>query len=87
MVGPGDEVPGGASNRDGALVVQAKASAGDSTPARIAQLAKDAQSRKPKAQRWVDKFGEAYSKVRRADEEKGWEWIAQGDGGRDVAAP
>ena len=35
-VGPGDEVPAGAHNADGLLVVRATRSAADSTPARIA---------------------------------------------------
>jgi len=62
-VEPGSKVPGGALNRDGALVVEALASARDSTPARIAMLAREAQARRPRAQRWVDEFGERYSKV------------------------
>ena len=39
----GDEVPAGAMNHDGVLVIKTSASASQSTPARIASLTRQAQ--------------------------------------------
>ncbi|KAK9811372.1 hypothetical protein WJX72_002746 [[Myrmecia] bisecta] len=58
----GDEVPAGALNHDGVLVVRALRRSADSTPARIAKLTSDAQAMRPELRRWLDDFGEAYSK-------------------------
>ena len=44
--GVGDELPAGARNHDGALVLRALRPAADSTPARIARLTLDAQVRR-----------------------------------------
>ena len=41
--GQGDELPAGARNHDGALIVRALCASQDSTPARIARLTLDAQ--------------------------------------------
>lgn len=60
---PGDEVPAGALNRDGILVVRAARRAEDSTPARIAALALGAQAERPQLRTWLDGFGAAYSKA------------------------
>ncbi len=40
---PGDELPAGAINLDGSLVMKATQAAEDSTPARMARLATEAQ--------------------------------------------
>ena len=59
----GDEVPAGAVNSDGALVVKTLRSAEDSTPARIARLTEAAQNRRPAVSRLLDTFGDRYSKA------------------------
>ncbi|XP_019182957.1 PREDICTED: probable cadmium/zinc-transporting ATPase HMA1, chloroplastic [Ipomoea nil] len=59
----GDSMPGGARNLDGMLIVKAKKTWKESTLSRIVQLTEEAQLSKPKLQRWLDKFGEQYSKV------------------------
>ena len=59
----GDEVPAGAVNNDGALVVRSLRSAEDSTPARIARLTEAAQNRRPTVSRLLDTFGDRYSKA------------------------
>ena len=59
----GDEVPAGAVNSDGALVVRTTRSSEDSTPARIARLTEAAQKRQPAVSRWLDTFGDRYSKA------------------------
>ena len=58
----GDEVPAGAVNSDGALVVKTLRSAEDSTPARIARLTEAAQNRRPAVSRLLDTLGDRYSK-------------------------
>ena len=60
---PGDIVPAGSLCHDGALCVQTTRSSEDSTPARIAQLARDAQAKRPKLRTFLDIFGETYSKL------------------------
>ena len=59
----GDEVPAGAVNSDGALVVRTTRSSEDSTPARIARLTEAAQKRQPAVSRLLDTFGDRYSKA------------------------
>ncbi|VFQ70343.1 unnamed protein product [Cuscuta campestris] len=59
----GDSIPGGARNVDGMLIVRAKKTWKESTLNRIVQLTEEAQLSKPKLQRWLDNFGEQYSKV------------------------
>ncbi|KAF5752867.1 cadmium/zinc-transporting ATPase HMA1 chloroplastic [Tripterygium wilfordii] len=59
----GDRVPGGARNLDGRIIVKAKKTWKESTLSRIVQLTEEAQMNKPKLQRWLDEFGEHYSKV------------------------
>eukprot|EP00854_Cymbomonas_tetramitiformis_P009192 gene9192-10893_t len=59
----GDEVPAGAQNQDGVLVVRTTCSYDDSTPARIARLTADAQKSRPRMQSLLDKFGDTYSRV------------------------
>ncbi|XP_028764106.1 probable cadmium/zinc-transporting ATPase HMA1, chloroplastic isoform X2 [Neltuma alba] len=46
--GVGDRVPGGARNLDGRIIIR---------------LTEEAQLNRPKLQRWLDEFGEQYSKV------------------------
>jgi cation transport ATPase len=59
----GDRVPGGARNLDGRMIVKATKAWNDSTLNKIVQLTEEAHSNKPKLQRWLDEFGENYSKV------------------------
>lgn len=59
----GDDIPAGSLCHDGVLVVRTTRVASDSTPARIAQLARDAQARRPRLRTWLDSFGEIYSKA------------------------
>lgn len=59
----GDSIPGGARNVDGMMIVKAKKTWKESMLSRIVQLTEEAQLSKPKLQRWLDKFGDLYSKV------------------------
>ncbi|XP_010437243.1 PREDICTED: probable cadmium/zinc-transporting ATPase HMA1, chloroplastic [Camelina sativa] len=59
----GDRVPGGTRNLDGRMIVKATKAWNDSTLYKIVQLTEEAHSNKPKLQRWLDEFGENYSKV------------------------
>uniref|UniRef100_A0A2C9UVI2 P-type ATPase A domain-containing protein n=1 Tax=Manihot esculenta TaxID=3983 RepID=A0A2C9UVI2_MANES len=59
----GDRIPGGARNLDGRMIVKATKMWKESTLNRIVQLTEEAQLNKPKLQRWLDEFGEHYSKV------------------------
>ncbi|KAF7828680.1 putative cadmium/zinc-transporting ATPase HMA1, chloroplastic [Senna tora] len=59
----GDRVPGGARNLDGRIIIKATKTWKESTLSRIVQLTEEAQLNKPKLQRWLDEFGEQYSKV------------------------
>ncbi|KAK7386400.1 hypothetical protein VNO78_26610 [Psophocarpus tetragonolobus] len=59
----GDRIPGGARNIDGRIIVKVTKTWEESTLSRIVQLTEEAQSNKPKLQRWLDEFGERYSKV------------------------
>ncbi|GAB2231750.1 hypothetical protein Drorol1_Dr00010762 [Drosera rotundifolia] len=59
----GDNIPGGARNLDGMLIVKATKSWKESTLSRIVQLTEEAQQNKPRLQRWLDEFGDRYSKV------------------------
>ncbi|KAF8088831.1 hypothetical protein N665_0529s0027 [Sinapis alba] len=59
----GDRVPGGARNLDGRIIVKATKAWNESTLNKILQLTEEANSNKPKIQRWLDEFGEVYSKV------------------------
>ncbi|XP_026455941.1 probable cadmium/zinc-transporting ATPase HMA1, chloroplastic [Papaver somniferum] len=59
----GDRIPGGARNLDGMMIVKATKTWNESTLNRIVQLTEEAQLNKPKLQRWLDEFGDRYSKV------------------------
>ncbi|KAF6176212.1 hypothetical protein GIB67_023503 [Kingdonia uniflora] len=59
----GDGIPGGARNLDGMMIVKATKTWNDSTVNRIVKLTEEAHLNKPKLQRWLDEFGEHYSKV------------------------
>ncbi|XVF61254.1 hypothetical protein PTKIN_Ptkin08bG0115500 [Pterospermum kingtungense] len=59
----GDRIPGGARNLDGRMIVKVTKTWKESTLSRIVQLTEEAQLNKPKLQRWLDEFGERYSKV------------------------
>ena len=56
-----DEVPAGATNADGVLVIKATRRLTDSTPARIARLTAAAQQRRPRVQRLLDTLSDKYS--------------------------
>jgi heavy metal translocating P-type ATPase len=60
---PGEDIPAGALCHDGILAIKALRTAEDSTPARIARLARDAQAQRPQLRTWLDHFGEIYSKL------------------------
>ncbi|KAF4373211.1 hypothetical protein G4B88_007224 [Cannabis sativa] len=59
----GDSIPGGATNLDARIIVKATKAWNDSTLNKIVQLTEEARLNKPKLQRWLDQFGEQYSKV------------------------
>ncbi|CAA6670584.1 unnamed protein product [Spirodela intermedia] len=59
----GDRIPGGARNLEGMMVVKATKAWKDSTLNKIMQLTEEGQLNKPRLQRWLDEFGERYSKV------------------------
>ncbi|XP_051126787.1 probable cadmium/zinc-transporting ATPase HMA1, chloroplastic [Andrographis paniculata] len=59
----GDAIPGGARNLDGMMIVKAKKAWKDSMLNRIVRLTEEAQKSKPRLQRWLDEFGEQYSKA------------------------
>ncbi|XP_022843734.1 probable cadmium/zinc-transporting ATPase HMA1, chloroplastic [Olea europaea var. sylvestris] len=59
----GENIPGGARNVDGMMIVKATKTWKESMLSRIVQLTVEAQSSKPRLQRWLDKFGEHYSKA------------------------
>ncbi|CAL9779112.1 unnamed protein product [Musa acuminata subsp. burmannicoides] len=61
--GVGDAIPGGARNLEGMMVVKVTKSWEDSTLNKIVELTKEGQLNKPKLERWLDEFGEYYSKV------------------------
>ncbi|PKA48858.1 putative cadmium/zinc-transporting ATPase HMA1, chloroplastic [Apostasia shenzhenica] len=59
----GDAIPGGARNLEGMMIVKTTKTWEDSTLNKIVQLTEEGQLNKPKLQRWLDEFGEQYSKV------------------------
>lgn len=58
---PGDIVPAGALNMEGALVISVTHTSTDSTLARIIQLVTEAQEAKPQLQRWFDRLSKSYA--------------------------
>jgi len=60
---PGGDVPAGSLCHDGAICVRVTQRAEDSTPAKIARLARNAQAKRPKLRTFLDLFGETYSKM------------------------
>lgn len=61
--GPGDLVPAGAISTDGSLTVEVTTTSSSSTLARIINLITEAQSSKPKLQRFFDKFSQTYALI------------------------
>lgn len=57
----GDEVPAGAMNLEGALTLKVSRTSADSTLSRIISLVTEAQSARPKLQRYFDRFSEGYA--------------------------
>lgn len=60
---PGDKVFAGSINGDGALEVRATKTFADNTIARIIQMVEEAQDKKGKSQRFIERFGVRYSPV------------------------
>ncbi len=60
---PGDEVPAGARNMQGALTIKVTRISSDSTLNRIVHLITQAQSAKPKVERFLDRFGKWYAPI------------------------
>ncbi|WP_370325937.1 heavy metal translocating P-type ATPase [Euzebya sp.] len=58
---PGDRVFAGTSNAQGALVVQATATASDNTLAKVVELVSDAQERKGRGEQFMQRFARIYS--------------------------
>lgn len=56
-----DEVPAGAQNLEGALVLEVTRTSNDSTLSRIIQLVTQAQEAKPRLQRWFDNLSRRYA--------------------------
>lgn len=61
--GPGQQVAAGSLDHDGMLLLRTTRKADDSTPARIARMTSSAQAAKPQLRRWIDSFGEWYSRA------------------------
>ncbi|MEM1282932.1 MAG: cation-translocating P-type ATPase, partial [Chlamydiota bacterium] len=59
--GPGDEVPSGGTNLDGALIMEVTHTSADSTLSQIIKLVTQAQQAKPELQRWFDKLSRGYA--------------------------
>jgi len=59
--GPGEQVLAGTINGQGALEVRATKSFADNTLSRIIRMVEEAQERKGKSQRFVERFGRRYS--------------------------
>jgi Zn2+/Cd2+-exporting ATPase len=57
----GEEVPAGSTIIDGSLTIKVTKTSADSTISRMIQLIIEASSKKPKVQRFLDRFGEIYS--------------------------
>jgi len=57
----GDEVPAGARNLEGVLVLSITHTSSDSTLAKIIQLVTQAQEARPRLQRWFDKLSRSYA--------------------------
>lgn len=60
---PGDTVFAGTINEEGALEVQATKTFADNTIARIIHMVEEAQEKKGKSQRFIERFGKRYSPV------------------------
>lgn len=57
----GDEVPAGARNLEGAIILKVTHTSGNSTLAKLIKLIMQAQEAKPRLQRWIDQFSQAYA--------------------------
>lgn len=57
----GDEVPAGARNLDGSLILQVTSLAQDSTLNKIIHMIKEAIDSKPRLEKWIDTFGRRYA--------------------------
>ncbi|MDX2136471.1 MAG: cation-translocating P-type ATPase [Chloroflexota bacterium] len=60
---PGDMVFAGTINEEGALEVQATRTFADNTIARIIHMVEEAQEKKGKSQRFIERFGKRYSPI------------------------
>ena len=61
--GPGDTVFAGTINGEGSLEVRASRAVADNTIARIIELVEEAQEKKGRSQRWIERFGARYSPI------------------------
>lgn len=60
-ISPGNEVPAGGRNLEGALTIDVTRTGSDSTLARIIQLVTQAQEARPLLQRWFDRASQGYA--------------------------
>ncbi|MCB1112894.1 MAG: cation-translocating P-type ATPase [Chlamydiia bacterium] len=58
---PGDQVPSGGLNLEGAITIEVTHTCVDSTLAKIIQLVTQAQDARPQLQRWFDKMSRSYA--------------------------
>lgn len=58
---PGDEIPAGATNLEGAVTIQATRTDDNSTVAHIIRLIMQAKEAKPRLQRWFDRLSRTYA--------------------------
>lgn len=57
----GDEVPGGGKNMEGSLILKVIHTLADSTISKIIGLVTEAQTSRPKLQRWFDRVSQSYA--------------------------
>ncbi|RMD64737.1 MAG: cadmium-translocating P-type ATPase, partial [Alphaproteobacteria bacterium] len=60
---PGSDVFAGTINGEGALEIESTRAVGDTTLARIIRLIEEAQSRRARAEQWVERFARVYTPV------------------------
>lgn len=62
-IAEGDEIPAGARPLDGSITVRVLRIGDESTLSRIVRLVTEARKNRPQLQRFIDRFGEGYSKL------------------------
>ncbi|MEC7839719.1 MAG: cation-translocating P-type ATPase [Chlamydiota bacterium] len=58
---PGDQIPSGGQNLEGALTIEVTHTSADSTLSKIIKLVTQAQEARPRLQRWFDKLSNTYA--------------------------